>query len=251
MRRLATVSALLLIFVTSAGAQDASHASDRPHISVTGVASAEIKADYATVTIGVTTTGPNAEDALSQNAKSSASVVADLKNLGLGSDDVETAALHLSQNFEYERDPKTNAIVKTIPKGYRAANTIRARIRDLTKTGSIISHLVADGANSILGVSFGASNHDSLDDELRAKAVKDATHRATVLAQAASAKLGRILTIEISSDPSGQGNAWSGGMADLPTRKFQPDAVSPPVPIVQGSIPVSALVMVTWELLPE
>ena len=72
---------------------------------------------------------------------------------------------------------------------------LSVNFRDLTKIGTGLQKAVNAGANNIYGISFTFAEPDSLRDEARTLAIKDATKKAKSMADAAGIKLGKITSI--------------------------------------------------------
>ncbi|MFM7443406.1 MAG: SIMPL domain-containing protein, partial [Tabrizicola sp.] len=67
-----------------------------PTITVTGEGMAEVTPDLATLSIGVTTTGATAAEALAANSASLAAVLEKLKAAGIEDRDIQTSNLSVS-----------------------------------------------------------------------------------------------------------------------------------------------------------
>jgi len=118
-------------------------------------------------------------------------------------------------------------------------NAVSVKVRDLDKLGGVLDKVVTVGANRIDGIDFIVSDAGKRLDEARALAVKDATRKAGLYADAAGVKLSRILSI-----------SESGGY--VPVRKanvamMRADA-APPVPVEAGEQSLSVDVNMAWEI---
>lgn len=213
-----------------------------PHISVTGSASGSWKPDSASLWLGVTTENKLASEASKSNGRIASELIAQLKEDKIEPADIQTERIALAPFYTEERDPQTKAVTKRTFTGYRAANDIRVRIRDVDRAGAIVSRILVTGVTYYRGLIFEISSEAEHMDMLRAKAIQNARHRAEIYARAAGVRLGRLMAI----DPSPSDD----GAADLPTRRFQPTAVVE-VPISPGTVKLNATVTATWELVPE
>ena len=199
-------------------------------ITVTGDASIARAPDMATVTIGVTSTAETAAEALAANSKSMEAVIARLKESGVAAADLQTSGLSVSPNYNNNYSSDTGA-----PQGFVAMNMVTVGIRDLTKLGGVVDAVVADGANTLNGISFGLIDPRPALDEARKAAVADARARAEVLAGAAGVSIGDLVSIS-------EGYGYSGGPAPL----FKAEAAS--VPVETGEVSYQATATVTWEI---
>lgn len=145
--------------------------------------------DVATIRAGVVTQSATAAQALGENARRMAGVLAALKAAGVQPRDIATSNVSLQPQYRYEND-KPPVIT-----GYQASNNVSIRFRDVTKSGAILDALVAQGANQIEGPSLSLDNPDTALDEARVDAVKRARNRAELYAVAAGMKVVRILSI--------------------------------------------------------
>lgn len=202
-------------------------------ITVTGEGSVEGAPDMAVLSLGVTTEGDTAAEAMAANTAALTAVLERLKAAGIAERDVQTANLSLNPNWTGYDSGATPRIAS-----YSANNQVMVRIRDLPKLGEVLDAAVRDGANTLNGLTFGLSNPRPAMDEARAKAVGDAKARATLLVEAAGAKLGRIVSI-----------SENGGYSQ-PAPMFRATAAeaAAPVPVEGGELATTATVTVVYEI---
>ena len=170
-----------------------------------------------TVTMGVQTIDPSAQAALQRNNDRAQALIDALKSHGVAEKDIQTVDLNVSPNFD------KNFHVT----GYSASNTVSAKLRDLSKAGSVIdaAALTAGEDVRLQGVSFSIDNTSALVAKARADAIKDALAQGKQLAAAAGVKLGAIRTIDDTGTQVPQpqyldGAAYkaSGAAADVPVQ---------------------------------
>ncbi|MBI6629835.1 SIMPL domain-containing protein [Pontibaca sp. S1109L] len=162
------------------------------HISVTGEGQVEATPDMVTLSLGVTHEADEAADAMSQTSDAVAQILARLTGMGLEQRDVQTRSLTL--NPVWSNQPETKPRRSEIT-GYVASNIVIVRVRNMDKLGGILDAVVADGANTFNGLSFGLQEPDALADKARKQAVADGRAKAELLAQAAGVKLGQVISI--------------------------------------------------------
>lgn len=199
-------------------------------LTVTGEGAVETVPDMALVSLGVTTEGKTAAEAMTANSDGLAAVLAQLTSLGIKPEDMQTSALSLNPNWT-GHDTGSPVI-----SGYMASNMVTLRLRDLDGLGSLLDATIAGGANTLNGISFEVSEPKPLLDAARAEAVADAKARAEVLATAAGVKLGAIETIA-------EGGSGGGGGP-----MFKSMAAESAVPIAAGEVVMSASVTITWQI---
>lgn len=194
----------------------------RPMITVTGTGTVEATPDIATLSIGVTTQGETAAAALSANTAQLEAVMARLTAAGIEARDMQTSNLSLNPNWTgYDNSSTTGPTIA----GYVATNMLTIRVRQLDGLGAVLDAAVADGANTLNGLSFGLADPAPALDEARKEAVAEARARAELLATAAGVKLGRIISISEGSAPS------------EPVPMFRADAAAAPVPVANWGFP--------------
>lgn len=210
-------------------------AEDRPApmITVTGTGTVEAAPDIATLSIGVTTQGETAAAALGANTAALEAVMARLTAAGIETRDMQTSNLSLNPNWTgYESSSVTGPTIV----GYTANNMLTIRVRQLDSLGTVLDAAVADGANTLNGLSFGFADPDPLLDLARQEAVVVARARAELLATAAGVKLGRVVSIS---------EAWA---TTDPVPMFKAEVSATPVPVAGGELGLSANVTILYEL---
>ena len=125
----ATLAAALTLTAPLAWAEDRTPAT----ITVTGEGMTELAPDLATLTIGVTTTGETAAEALAANSAALDAVLQRLKAAGVEDRDLQTANLSVNPNWSSYDSSSSGA--QTID-GYTAMNVVSVRIRALEGLGA-------------------------------------------------------------------------------------------------------------------
>jgi uncharacterized protein YggE len=199
-------------------------------ISVTGTGTVDAAPDMATLMIGVTTQGSTAAEALAANSTATDAVIARLAASGIEPRDMQTSNLSINPNWTgYDSSTPTIS-------GYVASNMLTVQVRALDTTGAVLDAAVADGANTLNGMTFGLADPEPSYNEARTEAVADARARAELLARAAGVKLGAIVSI-----------TDVGAMTD-PAPMYREAAASSAVPVVGGALALVANVAITWEI---
>lgn len=207
-----------LAFSTSLVTGCASRASEpragaREHaIVVVGIGKVHAKPDVARIQIGVESRAATVEDANRQNTEQMNRLLGALKGAQIADKDLRTS--NYSINFERSEPPTPVAMPMPAPrpggaKGaapsvapppaaagyYRVSNNVQATVRDLTRVGTVLDAAVAVGANNVWGVSFELEDDAAVAQQMREKAIADATQRATALATLGRVKLGEVISI--------------------------------------------------------
>ena len=199
-------------------------------VTVTGEATVEAAPDMATISLGVTTNGDTAAAAMAANSAALQAVMARLKSAGIEDRDLQTSNLTLNPNWVGYDSGSTPKIA-----GYVASNMLNVRVRALDTLGAVLDASIADGANTMNGITFELSTPRPAQDEARKAAVADARARADLLVVAGGGTLGKIVSI---TENSGYG---------APMPMFRAEASAGPVPVASGQIGLAASVTVTYE----
>jgi uncharacterized protein YggE len=154
-------------------------------------ASGEARAapDMATISLGVTTTGPTAAQALASNAVQMTAVVAALKKAGIEARDIQTSNISLEPQYVYAQNqpPKLT--------GYQATNTVQVTERDLSRLGGTVDAVVGAGATNVSSINFGLIAPLSAENEARVLAVKALQDKAALYADATGYRIRRLVNL--------------------------------------------------------
>ncbi len=201
-------------------------------ITVTGEGVVEAAPDIATISLGVTTEGKTAVEAMAANSAALTAVLDRLRAAGIEERDLQTSNLTLNPNWVGYDSGKAPTI-----SGYTASNMLTVRVRALASLGTVLDSAITDGANTLNGVTFGLAEPRPAVDAARKEAVADAVARATLLVEAAGAKLGKVVSI-----------AESGGFAQpMPMFRMEASADSA-VPVAGGEVGLTASVTMVFEI---
>ncbi len=188
------IAALIALFsvigtITMSIAQAQQNRQDR-WVMVAGHGSVEAAPDTAHVTTGVVTESANARDALTANNAAMRKIIDGLKAAGIAEKDIQTQQFQIQPRYKNYKDRSGQQI-----EAYVVRNRVAITVRDLARLGNILDQAVTLGANEGSGISFSVSDAEKRKDEARKKAMENAINRARVLAEAAKARVGPVLTI--------------------------------------------------------
>jgi uncharacterized protein len=203
-------------------------------VEVSGEGSVSAAPDFAEVTLGVTSTGKSAGDAVAANAKAANALVSLIKTEGVAPADIQTSTVSVSPIFS---QPLPNQQTAPTVTGYSVSNNVSVRVRDIPRLGALLDKAVTAGANSIYGIGFGHNDPSTLLDKARPLAVADARRKAEIYAAAGGGRIGRlmVLTEEGGRQPP---MAFSRAYAAAP----------PPTPIEAGEDKLTVSVNARFEL---
>ena len=214
--------------------------------------------DLAMFTAGVVTQGRTAAEALSENSRQMASVVAALRRAGVAERDIQTAAISLQPRYtnpEREamiraremREPYVPPAEPSAPRivGYDARNNVQVRVRRVADMGRIIDALAAAGANEIHGPAFTMDEPRAALDEARAAAVAEARQRAELYARAAGMRVARIVSI------TETGGYYPVSEIMVTGSRALAESAPPPAPVAPGELTLGVNVSVQFELVRD
>lgn len=174
------------------------HAQDRPtpfewvpQIAVSGRGEVKVSPDRATIQISVQTRASTAAVAAAENANKTQAVLAALRALGLGNDQLSTINYNVHPEQRYEPNKEPTVV------GYTVTNTVLAEVRRLNQVGPVIDAALSRGANMITSLNFFASNTEAARRTAIAAAIEKARADAEAAARAARGTLGALLEINI------------------------------------------------------
>jgi uncharacterized protein YggE len=202
-------------------------------ISVSGEAQVSVPPDLAQIDAGVSTEAKTAREASEANNAAMGKVLLALKGAGIDEKDFQTSRLSLQPQYAPNRSGP-NAVV-----GYRAANRVTIKLRDVTKVAGTIDILVAAGANELGGINFVVTAASKLLDDAREQAIADARRKAEIYAKAAGVTLGSPVSI-----------SEEGAPGPTPFRRMGA-GVAASAPVAQGEETLHVTVSVSWAIKPQ
>jgi uncharacterized protein len=205
-------------------------------VEVIGEGAVSAAPDFARVTLGVTTAGKDAGEAMAANARSASALVALVKSEGVAPADIRTSAMSISPVFA---QPSPGHPGEPAITGYSVSNDVTVIVRDIPRLGAILDKAVGAGANAIYGIAYGENDPGALLDKARPLAVADARRKAEIYARAGGAEIGRLM--ELTEEGGAQPPV---GFA---TRAYAPSP-PPATPIEAGEDKLRVTVTARFEL---
>lgn len=201
---------------------------DEPgRLSLSATGEVQAVPDMAMVRSGVVTEARTASEALNANSQRMTGVFSTLARAGIAREDIQTSNLQINPVWSNYSSGEERRIT-----GYRATNTVTARVEDLDDLGATIDALVASGANNIDGVTFGLENDGEARREARLRAVAELRETADLYAGALGIELGGLLEF-----------SESGGFDPRPTAMFaRTESFAADTPVAAGQLTISVTV---------
>ena len=231
--RIAVAALLVLAVAALAGigrpeAAGGASENQREGITVTGVGHVDSVPDEAEFSLGITTNGGTAREALAANSDRMRRLIAALRAAGVAERDIKTQNVSIGPNYDGEPGPD----------GFSANNTVSVQIREIDRAGAVLEAASKAGANNVYGPSLTRENREALESQALERAVENARKRAEALARAADVRLGRVTAIVEAVDRGGY-ELYSAARA----AKSSSD-----VPIEKGTEEIAASVTVTFAI---
>ena len=226
-------SALVASTLLFAGSADVGRAQEDPRstISVVGEGRILVQPDIANVSLGVESTAPTLTQAQDDANTRMQAVVDALLAQGVGRDDVRTSRLNVGPVY----DPRDASQLR----GYRAANSVQVKLRDLGRAGAVIDAVTAAGANRVDGIAFAIDDPTGPKDQARAQAMANARAKADQLASLAGM---RIVGVKAISESDASARPVQAEQRAAPAAL----AAAPPPPVEPGTQEVRTQVSVTY-----
>lgn len=239
MRKILTFAGFFMATATAVMAQNDATRLENPQISVIGHGEVKLTPDRANVQISVQSRATTAAAAAADNAKKQAAVIASIKALGIGDDQISTSNFNVSPEQKYEAN-KPPTIT-----GYVVTNTVMVEVQKVSQVGSVLDAALGHGANLISGLSFYSSNTQAARRSAIAAAVASARGDAEAAARAAGGSLGTLLEIGLGSysPPVPRPMMMMRGAVAA-------DAMQTETPISPGQETLSVDVSARWRFIP-
>ena len=189
MKKLLSIILVLAMMLPCIALAEAVAVAENATITVTGSASVTLKADYARISVGVSSKAATVEQAANENNAAIFAVNEALKEAGVAEEDIATSYYSVYAEYDYASFGGQKLT------GYNVTNQLTVIIRDMAHIGATLDKATAAGANNIYNIEFLSTKADEAQDEATVYAVQDAMRRAKLLASAAGLNLGGIKSI--------------------------------------------------------
>lgn len=182
-------------------------------ISVSGSADVKVAPDEIYLRVGVETRDENLDRAKRENDESMSKSLAFLKSSGVNEKDVQTDFISIDPEYE------NNSFSRTTPITYVVRRSIQVKLIKVDSFESILTGLLTNGVNTVLGIEFRTSELRKYRDQARAMAIKAAKEKADAMASELGVKRGKVTNVS-ANDEGGWfengggywGRSYGGGM---------------------------------------
>lgn len=227
-------STLAAMMTTAALAQPPAPMPDS--VTVSGTGRATVTPDRFTFNVGVQSVGATVDEAVSQNNKKVAAVIAALKAAGARDQDIQTSNFNIWPQQDYQEGRLPRIL------GYQVSNSVTVRSTKIADAGKLLGVAIGAGVNTSSGINFEVSDPARGRDQGLKAAFEDARAKAALLAQAAGRTLGPAISIS-EGTPHAPPQPY-------PTRAMAMEArvANAEVPVESGSQELVFNVTVTFDL---
>jgi hypothetical protein len=213
-------------------------------VQVSGAAAINVTPDRVLIQLGIESNGTTPEAAEADNTATIKNITQAVGQLDVADKDIATDYYWIHPVYDY--DPM-------IIVGYRIDNIVAITVKDVNKTNDILIAALRAGANEVLNVQFYTSELRRYRDEARTLAMKAATEKAQLLADAGGTQAGCVLNISENTWSYYNGSWWGGRDRAMWTQNVvQNAATDQPIPdetpISVGQIVVKAEVSASFSL---
>ena len=203
-------------------------------ITVPGQGKVTVEPDIASVRLGVNVIAETAGAAREGAALTMNKVLAALDKAAIARRDVRTSMLSLSPTLDYSNDKGPRVT------GYHALNSLSVTVRDLAAVGKVIDAALAAGASTLDSLEFTLEDGRVAAAEARSAAVADAHARASTIAAAAGARVGKLIAVT-------EGSAMDTPVP-FPAARMALKAQDASTPVESGTQEISVALSATFEI---
>lgn len=156
-------------------------------ITVQGKGSEFVSSKYATINMAVITKNSSAKDAVRENAQKMAKVQDALRKYGLDEKSFSTTNYSVYQEVDHVKDQRVHT--------YRVSNNLIVKISTDSNMGEILDCALEAGINEFSNIVFIPDNYTEALKTAQERAVENARKTAETFAQAAGARVGKVISI--------------------------------------------------------
>jgi uncharacterized protein YggE len=206
-------------------------------LTVQGQGKVSAVPDIATLSVEVSRDGADLDPVLTQVRKEMNKVLEAVKAQDIADKDVQTDLFQTHPKYDQDKHGNPR------PVGYTVTHRISVKVRDLKKTGKVLTAVLNAGATSVNGPDFEIDHPEAVERQALAVATHDAMTKAQTVAEAAGVQLGDILTI------NPQSVNWPSLRRPIMMRAMaMPAAMEAEEPMAAGEQTLSGYVTITYAI---
>lgn len=208
-------------------------------LRVQAEAQVEAVPDLVRMRLGVVTAAKDAGQAVRENNERMHTIMSELLELGLHQDDLASGQFQISPQWSQPPRPTPANWQREIV-GYRVSNDLWVTTTQVDLAGDLLGAGHSSGANHVDNLQFSIADTDSYQQQAMALATQKAVRQARILADAAGARLGEIVSLSLDQD----GSSFSPPMLAEARMMSAADAV----PVTPGKVKIEAAVTLVFAL---
>lgn len=166
----------------------------------------QIKNQIATYNVGINSTKPNKDEALTEVKNKTDVIVKAFKEYGLAEDDIQTTSMSIYQREEPYYEDGIQKFKKT---DWTANTSVSAVLRDISKVQDFSDKIYALNVSDLNGPYFSLDYNANNDTEILRNAIAHVEEKARILAKEKHKILGELMAIN-EEDPQGNTIMLSG-----------------------------------------
>lgn len=186
--------------------------------------------------------GVDLEKLQKENTDKSNAVIAFLKGKSIDEKDIKSDSYNIYPTYQYYECNLYGVCPPAKISGYRVEHFVSVTIRNLDDSGTLLSGVVENGANTVSNLSFEVDDPSQVENEARIAAIANAKEKAGAIAKAGGFRVGKITSIyTVSPDPYYYGKGGGEMMYAEDTMYTSPQ-------LEPGSQKVTITVDITYEI---
>lgn len=231
---------------TAVASETASAQQTQRSVNVNATDSVKVQPDMAELSLTIEPQADTADEARQTAADELQKLTEGLTALGIDAANVTSTQVSISARYDWSQSTET--IV-----GYTASLSVTVKELTLDQASSAVTAAASVSDTTVGGVSYYVSNYDEMYQQALVSAMQAAKTKADVLAQAAGASVGQVLTVQEGSD-SQQYRSQSNGLAETAVVAYDSSSASTEaatgsdIVLNPGTVEICASVTVSYEL---
>jgi uncharacterized protein YggE len=215
---------------------------DNRHISIVGTAQLKAKPDIAVIKLEVESLKTKSIDAKRDVDDRVNNFLDGLVKFNIDEENVSASSITTQPNYSYSNNDKQEL------DGYTANRNIKVTLNDIKRLNAFMDFALSVKIDEISNIELKSSKADSLKDEVNALAVKNAKKKGKSLANAFDAKLGKIYSINSTSNQSRYRYGANSDIERIEVTGLRMNKSSRPGKYLQENIVFSASISVVFDL---
>lgn len=165
-------------------------------ITVNGVGKMSVKPDYVVITMTIEAKDKKYDEAMKMLSDKIDRMQASIKAAGFEQDSLKTTSFNVNTDYSYV---SRKNVPERVFNGYNCTTEAKIEFDFEQETlSNAIAAITESLADAQFNIMFTVKDKDAVNDELLAKAAKNAKRSAEILCDASGAKLGRLVSINYS-----------------------------------------------------